>query len=331
MKKMALISIILLQLGFSLSADQSIIDMAGRSVILPDSSDIRRILTANPVASIFLYTVDPSRMVGWNTALSPEAKEQVIGGSAELPDLGVIYGNGKSASDEEILKNDPQFILLMGVENDSITSAANEISERLHLPVLVLYSDLEQISQAYSIMGKICGVSDRTSALSAYCDNVLSRAVSLSESIKEKDRKRVYYSLDSSGLKTYPAGNVSAGLIELCGGVNVIDLSYNKKFGTISIPFEELLIKNPEVILAGSYPSRAKRDGSIFDEGYWELLDAEVAVIPRDPFNFFDKPPSVNRIAGILWLQNVLYPDLVDYDVQIELNEFRSLFYGINE
>jgi iron complex transport system substrate-binding protein len=329
MKKRILIVMVLGGIFSSLFATQVIVDMAGRTVQLPDSDEIHRVFTANPIASIFLYTVEPSLMVGWNTKLNGDAKKVLDKYAVNLPNFGVIYGNGQGASDEAILQSDPQFILMMGEDNEQITSAADEISSRLHLPVLVLFNDLDNMKEAYKIMGEICNLTDRTNLLGDYCSRIVGQARELTASLKNEDKVKVYYSLDDSGLKTYPAGNINAGLIELCGGVNVIDLSYEKKFGTMSIPFEELLLHKPDIILAGSYPSRDRLDGSIFDDSHWALLSAEVEVIPRDPFNFFDKPPSVNRIVGILWLQNILYPDKVDYNVDEEITSFKSLFYGI--
>ena len=39
-------------------------------------------------------------------------------------------------------------------------------------------------------------------------------------------------------------------------------------------------------------------------------------------------PPSVNRILGIWWLGNLVYPDIYDYDMREISKEFYSLFYN---
>ena len=38
-------------------------------------------------------------------------------------------------------------------------------------------------------------------------------------------------------------------------------------------------------------------------------------------------PPSVQRLAGMLWLSKLLYGDAADYDLKCELTEFYERFY----
>ena len=38
-------------------------------------------------------------------------------------------------------------------------------------------------------------------------------------------------------------------------------------------------------------------------------------------------PPSINRVLGIYWLGNLLYPELYDYDMVEKAQEFYRLFW----
>ena len=38
-------------------------------------------------------------------------------------------------------------------------------------------------------------------------------------------------------------------------------------------------------------------------------------------------PASVQRYLGMMWLQNTLYPELADYDLKAEVQEYFKLFY----
>ena len=76
--------------------------------------------------------------------------------------------------------------------------------------------------------------------------------------------------------------------------------------------------------ITGYYPQ-------LLDDPKWKELKAvkegKVYEIPCVPFNWFDRPPSVNRIIGLKWLGYTLYPDIYDYDLIQEVKEFYSLFY----
>ena len=44
-------------------------------------------------------------------------------------------------------------------------------------------------------------------------------------------------------------------------------------------------------------------------------------------FNWFDRPPSVNRILGVRWLGNIIYPEVFDIDIKQETKDFYEMFY----
>ena len=49
--------------------------------------------------------------------------------------------------------------------------------------------------------------------------------------------------------------------------------------------------------------------------------------IPNLPYDWMSSPPSVNRVLGIYWLGNLLYPELYDYDMVAEAQAFYRLFW----
>ena len=56
--------------------------------------------------------------------------------------------------------------------------------------------------------------------------------------------------------------------------------------------------------------------------------DGKVYFVPCIPYNVLDMPPSVNRIIGILWLGDILYPGKYTKDIRKEFVEFYDLFYN---
>jgi len=48
--------------------------------------------------------------------------------------------------------------------------------------------------------------------------------------------------------------------------------------------------------------------------GLSAVKDHRVYRIPSVPWDWFDRPPSVNRLIGVRWLAQVLYPDRAKLD-----------------
>jgi iron complex transport system substrate-binding protein len=63
--------------------------------------------------------------------------------------------------------------------------------------------------------------------------------------------------------------------------------------------------------------------------GIRAVRDGRVHLIPRTPFNWFDRPPSFMRILGLKWLMSILYPREYTVDLIQETREFYSLFLSV--
>jgi hypothetical protein len=114
------------------------------------------------------------------------------------------------------------------------------------------------------------------------------------------------------------------------GGVNIANVELKGGMGMSEVSLEQVLAWDPDVIItwnqeqSGYYPQ-------LLEDPKWKELKAvkegKVYEIPCAPFSWFDRPPSVNRILGLKWLGNALYPDIYNYDLTKEIKEFYSLFY----
>ena len=145
-------------------------------------------------------------------------------------------------------------------------------------------------------------------------------------SIPASERVKVYYGQDD-GLTAVVSGTVHSDVINVVGGFNVAEVEESVRGGASIISMEQLMLWNPEVVLFAPesiYDDVASRAewaeiGAINTGRYYE--------IPLGPYNWMGRPPSVNRILGIKWLGNLLYPDIFQCDIAAEIREFYKLFY----
>jgi iron complex transport system substrate-binding protein len=71
----------------------------------------------------------------------------------------------------------------------------------------------------------------------------------------------------------------------------------------------------------------------VFSDPLWRRLRAvrnkKVYLIPGQPFNWFDRPPSFMRLLGVKWLANLLYPKHYSINMVKETKMFFKLFLGV--
>jgi iron complex transport system substrate-binding protein len=70
------------------------------------------------------------------------------------------------------------------------------------------------------------------------------------------------------------------------------------------------------------------------NDSIWKELKAvqnkKVYCIPNVPYSFLNNPPSINRVIGINWLGNLLYPDQYQLEIKDEIKTFYQLFYTVD-
>jgi iron complex transport system substrate-binding protein len=308
-------------------ANENVItDMAGREIILPDKTE--KIYSLDPVGTIMLYTLCPEKLLGWNYKLSEQEKHYILPEYKNLPNLGGASKNPPNS--EEILKLKPDIIIYVTEVHETNVSRAEQFQNELNIPVVVLDSRIEKIPDAYAMLGKIIEDEAKSESLSSYIKETIQQIQDKAKTIPEDKKVRVYYAEGSDGLETDPKGSEHVEVLDMVGGVNVAEVAEIEGSGRMKVSLEQLLTWNPDLIIAWA-DDRGGYYSNIYEDENWASLDAvkngEVYEIPNFPFNWFDRPKSVNRILGLKWLGNLLYPEVFNYDIKKEVKDFYEKFY----
>ena len=108
---------------------------------------------------------------------------------------------------------------------------------------------------------------------------------------------------------------------------NAADMDSILATGGDEVSMEQILIWNPEIVILA--PDSCYDD--IYGDKLWARVDAvknrRVYEVPIGPYNWLDRPPSVQRVLGILWLGNIVYPEQYDFDIAEKAQEFYRLFF----
>jgi iron complex transport system substrate-binding protein len=307
----------------SLNFTGSQTDMAGRSVSAP--AGINKTFAISDSVSVILYMIAPDKMVGWGSR--NESQNQYM--PVKYQNLPVLGGGKQRANYEEVIAKTPDVVFLgHGGDNETINGIQQKFGE---IPVLDIEGDnnLTTITSSIKYMGTVLGEQNKSNELINFYNNVLNQVNGTVATIPDSEKKKVYYAKGSDGLSTFAPGSPQTQLINICGGINVVQAPVQK--GGMGVSMELILEWNPDVIITSDPQFYSK----IYSNSLWQNINAvknkQVYLTPASPFNWFESPPGANTIIGIPWTAKVLYPDkFKDLDLKNLTKEFYADFYHYN-
>lgn len=310
------------------AGEREITDMAGRTVVVPD--EIETVFSSSTVTAIFMYTLAPDKLLGWNYELNELEKSIILEEYHDLPNFGM----GDSINYEAVIAADPTIAVNVGTINDKMISDCDKLSKSLGVPVVAVDGDLSASAEAYRFMGELLGEEEQAEKLASYAEKTFADIEKME--VPEDKKVRIYYGNGEDSLETAPVGSAHGQIIDMVNAVNVADLEMGEG-SRVQISAEQLLAWDPDVIVVNGEP-KADMSGASAAEAilanpdYASLKavqDQQVYGTPNTPFSWMDRPMGPNRIVGIRWLSGLIYPEYLNYNVDEEVKEFFDLFYHV--
>ncbi|WP_018633629.1 iron ABC transporter substrate-binding protein [Neomegalonema perideroedes] len=303
---------------------RSVLDATGREVLVP--AEPARVFAAGPPAATLLYTLKPEAMVGWVRAPRAGDLPFLLPQVRELPELGRLTGRGDTVNLEVLLSAQPDLIVDYGTINPTYIDLAGRVQEQTGVPYALIDGSFEAMPQAIRQMAEILGVPERGEILAAYAEARLAEVDALLEKIPEEERPTVYLARGPEGLESPARGSINAEIIERVGGRNV---TVAETRGLATVSPEQVLAWAPEVVITIDKDFAAKVGAAPEWSGVPAVAEGRVYLAPATPFGFIDSPPSVNRLAGLIWLTHKLYPEQAEGDLREKIAEFYEIFYAL--
>ena len=302
-----------------------ITDSAGRQVEIP--TDIRRVAPSGSTAQMILMPIAYDLLAGLSsspsTAQMPYFPEEV----RYLPTFGQFYGSKANLNMESLIDARPQIIIDLGDAKDTIADDMDRIQKQTGIPTVFLEATLEEMPQAYRKLGRLLHREAEAEVLAVYLEQTLAMAAENSAKLPQDARKTVLFGTGATGLACNAEGSVQADVLSLVGARNAIHSEeISNRNGGTTVNLEEVYACDPDVILlaaGGPYDTLAESEWS----GLTAVKNGTYYEIPNLPYDWMSSPPSINRVLGIYWLGNLLYPELYDYDMVEKAQEFYRLFW----
>ncbi len=105
------------------------------------------------------------------------------------------------------------------------------------------------------------------------------------------------------------------------------NVASGQKGGLAQVGFEQVVLWDPPVIVTND-PNFFRESARMpVWQGITAVRNKRVYLSPNLPFGWFDYPPGANRLIGLLWLSEILYPEHFRHDYPKEIARFYKLFY----
>lgn len=304
---------------------RTVTDATGRELVIPANPEA--VFAAGPPAATLLYTLTPDRMVGWVRAPRGGDLPYLLPEVHALPELGRLTGQGDTLNLEVLLASGADLIVDYGTVNDSYIDLAARVQEQAGLPYVLIDGSFAALPSAIRQMADVLNVSGRGEELAAYAETELAGLDALLATIPEGQRPRVYLARGPEGIETPARGSLNAEIIERVGAINVAEVETR---GLATVSPEQVQAWAPEIIITIDRDFAANVANMPEWQGVPAVANGRVYLAPSAPFGFIDSPPSVNRLAGIIWLQHIFYPEAAKGELNADIAGFYSLFYGVD-
>lgn len=295
---------------------------------LPPPESITRIVSAGPVSDPLLVSLAPKKLLGisGNTFESGYKKyfPKEVG---SLPSTGRIANRASTFPFEKLVALKPNMVIDLGNTSETYISTAERVYRQTGIPYVLVDGRLADTAQQIREVARLVGEEERGAVLANFADQILTDAARVRED-KTKKKIKVFYGRGANGLETGLPGSIHTEVLDLLGAENAAASAGENIIGKVSM--EQLMQWQPDVIVTvdpGFYQELEK--GS----GVWGKINAvkhkRFYLAPSQPLGWLDRPPSLNRLLGVIWMRRLLYPETMPEDYFHEqIQTYYKLFYG---
>lgn len=298
---------------------KTIIDMEGRTVVIP--SPVQKVVTIGsvPVQNSFIFALGKA-----DTIVNGLPAKFVQQGRWKYQHIFASHLEGQpemqSASYEpnieEIMKAAPDVVFTMD-------QATVDTLDQSGLSVIYLsWVDAEEVKGLMTLMGEIYDRQDAARDYVQYFDDTIQRVNSKVGQIPENERPKVLY-FQYTGM-TVPH-KIGDWWIMKGGGRSVTDAP--RQTESLKIEPEQIVGWNPDIIIV-STPSEI---GAVYNDTRLSTVNAiknkRIYITPMGAHIWSHR--GIETPLTVLWAAKLFYPDrFTDLDLELETTEFYTRFFG---
>lgn len=304
-------------------SSRTVIDMAGRKVTLPDS-----------IHSAFIDRMSVQLVYAFDTVMP--VNKVFNYNDSEKKYLAKSFYEGKpyciDDNAEQIIRMKPQVMLFCRPLTKMNIAELEKLQRETNIPIVLFDQDFLKTKEALALMGKVLHKEQKADELTLFVQKYADPIIQAGSTRAESAKKKIYYAEGMKGFNTDPKGSIHSLLFDLVGAKNVAQTDILEGKGLTNVSPEQVYLWNPDavVVWSGNFDSLDSYR-YIKTSPQWASLAAvrceKVYQVPWRPFGWIDRPPGINRLIGLVWLEHLLYPQEQHYDVNRVIKEYFQKFY----
>ncbi|SDB19771.1 ABC transporter substrate-binding protein [Eubacterium oxidoreducens] len=300
-------------------------DSLGREVEVPEN--LTSVVASGSTAFIYLYAIAPESIMAVNTELTDAANEYLQEELDELPVIGSFFGN-HDLNYEEIASLGPQLVIDIGENKPSMESDLEDITNKTGVTAIHIDAYYDNMDETFEMLGELFGKEEEADALAKFCSNSLKLSQDAVDTAQQKNEKKsVLYCTQEDGLNVLAKDSYHSEVIDMLADNLAVVTNPSSKGTGNQEDIEQLLNWDPQVII---FSPDSYYDYAWEDESWQELTAIKNGTYyetPSGPYGWMGSPPASNRVIGMLWMADLLYPEYTDFDLQDMTIEYYKLFY----
>ena len=310
------------------------VDDVGREITLPVKIDA--VSPSGPLAQIVLYSLDQDLFVSVSSEFTDAQAKYIDPRLLTLPVTGQFYGSKASTMNpESIMELNKQLnidvVLDIGEAKQTMKPDLDDIQSKTGVAfAFVTQNKLEEIPGSYVKLGELLSRPERGRELSDYVTALLAEFDNGMTTIGDHKKSLIYVTaIDGNSVSMIGEGSYHAEVIDYVAS-NLAKSAASGSGTGDEYTMEDILQLNPDYIIVG-YVDGHTYYNTIMNDPMWRSLSAvkngNVYEAPYGPYSWMGGPPSIQRLLSMIWLGNLMYPDVFDYDIDERVREFYSLFF----
>jgi iron complex transport system substrate-binding protein len=300
------------------------VDDAKREVQLP--SKVSRVFAAGAPAEVLLYTLVPEMLAGRNRMPEGDAIEFFPAAYRNPVFITQLPEVDNPAADAELRALKPDVYVDYGTVQDDYVAAVEAVQRRTRVPGIILDGALARIPETYRRLGAALGVPERGERLASSAAQVLTK---YRGSLAGSSSARVYLACSADGFVACLEDDSAGEQLRWLAGINVAGTRATAPRRALTI--DEIKAMSPHVIVVAAGAAAAAR---LRTNPVWQSLDAvkagRVYAYPALPYNWAPRPPSVNRLPGVVWLAYVVRGRAFDAEFDSDIRGIFKDFYHLD-